>query len=105
MLRSAVLIKYLSLVYLQSVNLSDLRTFKNNVTHLIAHTNTCIYIYIYILFKKSKIFIKTFKTLVHVSITRSSSGSFHCSLLKLQFKTFSELLRYVNFDAVTACRV
>jgi len=26
-------------------------------------------------------------------------------LLKLQFKTFSELLRYVNFGAVAACRV
>ena len=26
-------------------------------------------------------------------------------MLKLQFKTFSELLRYVNFGAVAACRV
>jgi len=48
---------------------------QDNVTeYLITHTNTCIYIYIYILFKKSKIYIKTFKTLLHVSITRSSSG-------------------------------
>jgi len=52
--------------------------------------------HIYILFKKSKIYIKIFKTLLHVSITRSSSGSIYCSLLKLKFKTFSELLRYVN---------
>ena len=61
------------------------------VVHLIIHTDTCthththtyIYIYIYILFKKSKIHIKTLKTLLHVSITRSSSGSIRCSLLKL----------------------
>ena len=50
-------------------------------------------------------YIKTLKTLLHVSITRSSSGSIYCSLLKLQFKTFSELLRYINFGAVAACRV
>ena len=50
-------------------------------------------------------YIKTFKTLLHVSITRSSSGSIYCSLSKLQFKTFSELLRYVNFGAVAACCV
>jgi len=31
--------------------------------------------------------------------------SIHCSLLKLRFKTFSELLRYINFGAVAACRV
>ena len=48
-------------------------------TYLITHTNTCIYI----LFKKSKIYTKTFKTLLYVSITRSSSGSVYCSLLKL----------------------
>ena len=67
-----------------------------SVDYLITHTNTCTCIYIYILFQKSKIYIKTFKTLLHVSITRSSSGSIYCSLLKLQFKTVSELLRYVN---------
>ena len=50
-------------------------------THLITHTNTCIHLYI--LFKKSKIYIKTFKTLLHVSITRSSSGSVYFTLLKL----------------------
>ena len=32
---------------------------------------------------QTKIYIRTFKTLLHVSITRSSSGSIHCSLLKL----------------------
>jgi len=73
-----------------------------NYTHQHMH----IYIYThYILFKKSKIYIKTFKTLLHVSITRSSSESISCSLLKLKFKTFSELLCYVNFGAVAACRV
>ena len=59
----------------------------HSVVYLITHTKTCIYIYIYIhiyiLFKKSKIYGKTFKMLLHVSITRSSSGSIHCSLLKL----------------------
>jgi len=35
------------------------------------------------LFNKSKIYIKTFRTLLPVSITRSSSGSIYCSLLKL----------------------
>jgi len=55
MLRNAVLIKYLNLVYLQSVNLNVLRNFKDNVTYLITHTSTCthththIYIYIYII--------------------------------------------------------
>jgi len=56
----------------------------HSAVYLITHTNTGIYIiYIYILFKKSKIYIKAFKTLLHVSITRSSSGSIHYSLLKL----------------------
>jgi len=41
------------------------------------------HMHVYILFKKSKIFIKTFKMLLHVSITRSSSASIYCSLLKL----------------------
>ena len=54
------------------------------------------HVHIYVLFKKSKIYIKTLKTLQHVSIIWSSSGSILCSLLKLQFKTFSELLFYVN---------
>ena len=67
--------------------------------------NIYIYIYIYILFKKSKSYIKIFKTLLHVLIARSYSGSILCSLLKLYFKTFNELLRYVNFSAVAACRV
>jgi len=51
----------------------------HSVDYLITHTNTCIYI----LFQKYKIYIKIFKTLLHVSITRSSSGSIYCSLLKL----------------------
>ena len=46
-----------------------------------------LYIYIY---------IKTLKTLLHVTIIRSSSGIKLCSLLKSQFKTFSDLLRYIN---------
>jgi len=41
-------------------------------------------------------YIKTLKMLLHVSIIRSSSGSILCSLLKLQFKTLSDLLRYIN---------
>ena len=49
-----------------------------NCTHRQMH----IYIYIYmLLFNKSKIYIKTLKTLLHVSIIRSFSGSIHCSLL------------------------
>jgi len=35
------------------------------------------------LLNKSKIYIETFRTLQHVSITRSSSGNKYCSLLKL----------------------
>jgi len=35
-------------------------------------------------------------TLLHVSIIRSSTGSILYSLLKLQFKTLSDLLRYIN---------
>jgi len=34
--------------------------------------------------------------LLHVSIIRSPSGSIFCSLLKLQFKTLSDLLCYIN---------
>ena len=37
-------------------------------------------------------YIETLKTLLHVSIIRSSSGSILCALLKLQFKTLSDLL-------------
>ena len=43
-------------------------------------------------------YIKTFKTLLHVSITRSFSGSVRCSLLKLYFKTFGELLNVLNYN-------
>ena len=49
------------------------------VDYLITHSNTSTYI----LFKKSKIYMNTFKKLLHVSIIRSSSGSIHFSLLKL----------------------
>ena len=34
-------------------------------------------------FNDPKIHIKTLKTLLHVSVIRSSPGSIHCSLLKL----------------------
>jgi hypothetical protein len=40
-------------------------------------TNAHIFIYL------TRIHIKTLKTLLHVSIIRSSSGRIHCSLLKL----------------------
>ena len=35
------------------------------------------HMHIYVLFKKSKIYIKTFKIFLHVSITRSSSGTIY----------------------------
>jgi len=43
--------------------------------------------------------------LQHVSIIRSSSGSIYYSLLKLHIKTISDILRYINFGDVAACRV
>ena len=43
------------------------------------------YIYIYIYIKKFKIYIKTFKTLLHVSITRSTSGSTKYSMTSLRY--------------------
>ena len=52
-----------------------------------------------------KIYIKTLKTLLHISILRSSSGSKYCSLLNLYIKTISDLLRYITFGDVVACRV
>ena len=58
-----------------------------------------------ILFKRFKIYIKTLKTLLHVSILRSSSGSILCSLLKLYIQTISDLLHYISFGAVAACHV
>ena len=68
-------------------------------THQLMHTHTHTHIYIYIYkFKKFKMYIKTLKTLLHVSITlSSSSGSTYCSLLKLCIKTISDILRYINF--------
>jgi hypothetical protein len=58
-----------------------------------------MHIYIYILYNKPKIYIKTLKTLLHVSITRSSSGSIYCSLLKLYFKNNS----VIYFVMLTWC--
>ena len=46
--------------------------------------------------KKFKIYIQTLKTLLHVWIIRSSSGSTYCSLLKLYIKTIIDVLRYLN---------
>jgi len=53
----------------------------------------------------SKIHVKTLKTLLHVSIIRSSSRNTRCSLLQLQFKNtqWFTSLRWVG--AVAACRV
>ena len=68
----------------------------HSVVYSITHTNTRIHMYV--IFKKSKIYIKTFKTLLHVSTIRSSSGSIYCSLLNLQFKTFSKLLNILNYN-------
>jgi hypothetical protein len=45
----------------------------------------------------SKIHIKTLKMLLLVSILRSSSGSVHCSLLKLYVKIISRVLRYISW--------
>jgi len=69
----------------QSDSLEDAREICADGTYFTNNLRIYIYIYIciYIKFKKSKIYIKTFKTLLHVSITRSSSGSIYCSLLKL----------------------
>ena len=58
-------------------------------THQIMH--------LYIILKKFKIYIKT---LLHVSIIRSFSGSTYCSLLKLYIKTISDVLLYINFGDV-----
>jgi len=39
-----------------------------------------MHMYKYVLFKKSKIYIKTFKTLLRLSITRPSSWSIYCAV-------------------------
>ena len=52
--------------------------------------------HLYIILKKFKIYIKTLKTLLHVLIIRSSSGSTYCSLLNLHIKTISDVLCYLN---------
>jgi len=61
--------------------------------------------HLYILFKKFKIYIKTLKTFIHVSILRSSSENTYCPLLKLYIKTISDLLLYINFGDVAVSRV
>jgi hypothetical protein len=61
---------------------------------LILHTNKWTFYSIMNCKIHIKIQIKTFKTLLHVSILRSFSGSIHFSLLKLYIKTISELLHY-----------
>jgi hypothetical protein len=45
----------------------------------------------------SKIHIKTLKMLLHVSNLRSSSGSVHCSLLKLYLKIISRAILYISW--------
>ena len=57
---------------------------------------------LYIILKKFKIYIKT---LLHISIIRSSSGSTYCSLLNLYIKTISDVLRYLKFGDLAACCV
>jgi len=57
--------------------------------HLIYYISTNALLY----YNSLKFFyIKTFKTLLHVSILRSSSGSIYCSLLKLHVKRLNTLL-------------
>ena len=52
-----------------------------------------LYYIILYYYKKFKIYIKTLKMFLHVSILRSSSRSISCSLLNLYIKTISDLLR------------
>ena len=59
--------------------------------------------HLYIILKKFKIYIKTLKTLLHVSIIRLSSGSTYFSLLKLYIKTISDVFHHLNL--VAACHV
>jgi len=67
------------------------------------HTHT--HTYIIYLFKKSKIYIKTFKTLLHVSITRSSSGSIYYSLDVLNYNFGKEQYMLPEDDGVIeTCR-
>ena len=75
----------------ESISLSLHRAFWS-LFNLHTPTNALIYI----ILKKFKIYIKTLKTLLHVSIIRSSSGSTYCSLLKLCIKTISDVLLYLN---------
>jgi hypothetical protein len=84
---------YTSVVLFQDDKWED----KTILEHLlIIHTNKSAFYNIVNSIIHIKIHTKTLKTLLHVSILRSSSGRIHCSLLKLYIKTIRELLRYVN---------
>jgi len=63
-------------------------------THQLMHLYT-------IIFKKFRTYIKTIKTLLHISIIQSSSGSTYCSMLKLCNKTISNVLRYLTLILLT----
>jgi len=73
------------------------RAFCSVLTHQQMH--------IYMLFNKSKIYNKTLKTPLHVSIIWSSSGSIHCPLLNLQFKNTQWFTSLCWVGAVAACLV
>jgi len=85
----------LHFLYLCTVHSEAYLIYTHKLMHLYIYIS--IYIYINILFKKFKVYIKTLKTLLRVSILRSSSGSTHCFLLNLYIKSISDLLRYINF--------
>jgi len=51
-----------------------------------------------IILKKFKIYIKTLKTLLHVSIIRSSSDSTYCSFLKLYIKTICDEIHHFSIE-------
>jgi len=99
---TAILTKYISNFCLCIYVLFLYRCTVHSEVYLI-HTHQLMHFYI--LFKKFKFYIKTLETLLHVSILRSSSGSTYSSLLELYIKTISDLLRYINFGDVAACRV
>ena len=81
-------------------------TFNSFNLHTPTNALIYIYIYIYICYLRSlKFYIKTLKTLLHVSILRSFSGNTYCSLLKIYTKIISDLLCYINFGDVAACLV
>jgi hypothetical protein len=72
------------------------RCHSNGLTSLlIIHTNKCTFYNIMNSKIHIKIHIRTFKTLLHISILRSSSGSIHCSMLKLYIK------QWVNYFVIS----